>query len=222
MAAAGRLLAPGRRVLDLPGRRGPHPRRVLPGRLVPARRRRSWRSGFTHMVTDWVDLGAWLVTAVLVFCMVPRALRWLAPLLLLTGAFVGAVRQRRHRRPVRTVPGRRRVAVGPVAGPGDRPGCRRGWARSASASPARSSRPPGSASRSWWSAWPARPAGPAGEPRACGRPALRGADRRRLRGGQPALHRVVARRRGCRARSCPWSTRWSPTARASSPSPSTA
>jgi len=45
--------------------------------------------GFTHMISDWVDLAAWLVTAVLVFCMLPRALRWLAPTLLLTGVLVG-------------------------------------------------------------------------------------------------------------------------------------
>ena len=45
--------------------------------------------GLTHLATDWIDLGAWLVTAVLVFCMVPTYLRWLAPLLLLTGVFVG-------------------------------------------------------------------------------------------------------------------------------------
>ncbi len=45
--------------------------------------------GLTHMVTDWVDLAAWLVTAVLVFFMVPAVLRWVAPLLLLAGVFVG-------------------------------------------------------------------------------------------------------------------------------------
>lgn len=45
--------------------------------------------GATHMVSDWVDLGAWLVTAILVFWMVPGHLRWLAPLLLMTGEFVG-------------------------------------------------------------------------------------------------------------------------------------
>ena len=45
--------------------------------------------GLTHLATDWVDLGAWLVTAVLVFCMLPAFLRWLAPLLLLTGMFLG-------------------------------------------------------------------------------------------------------------------------------------
>jgi hypothetical protein len=45
--------------------------------------------GMNHLATDWVDLGAWLVTAVIVFCMLPGFLRWLAPLLLLTGVFVG-------------------------------------------------------------------------------------------------------------------------------------
>ena len=45
--------------------------------------------GATHMVSDWVDLAAWLVTGVLMFCMLPRALRWLAPMLLLTGTFAG-------------------------------------------------------------------------------------------------------------------------------------
>ena len=45
--------------------------------------------GITHLASDWIDLMAWLVTAVLVFCMVPTYLRWLAPLLLLTGAFLG-------------------------------------------------------------------------------------------------------------------------------------
>jgi hypothetical protein len=45
--------------------------------------------GLTHLATDWVDLGAWLVTAVLVFCMLPGFLRWLAPLLVMTGAFLG-------------------------------------------------------------------------------------------------------------------------------------
>ena len=46
--------------------------------------------GLNHMVTDWVDLAAWLVASVLIFCMVPRALRWVAPLLLLAGVFTGA------------------------------------------------------------------------------------------------------------------------------------
>ena len=75
--------------------------------------------GATHMVSDWVDLAAWLVTGVLMFCMLPRALRWLAPMLLLTGHLRRPLRQRGHRRPVRALPGRRRVALGPVAGAGD-------------------------------------------------------------------------------------------------------
>ena len=45
--------------------------------------------GLTHLATDWIDLAAWLVTAVLVFCMLPAYLRWLGPLLLMTGAFLG-------------------------------------------------------------------------------------------------------------------------------------
>jgi len=44
--------------------------------------------GLNHMISDWVDLGAWLVTALLIFVMVPPVLRWLAPLLLLTGTFL--------------------------------------------------------------------------------------------------------------------------------------
>jgi uncharacterized membrane protein len=46
--------------------------------------------GVQHLATDWVDLVAWLVTVVLVFCMLPTFLRWLAPLLLLTVVFAGA------------------------------------------------------------------------------------------------------------------------------------
>jgi uncharacterized membrane protein len=46
--------------------------------------------GLNHMVTDWVDLAAWLVTGVLLFCMLPRVVRWVAPMLLLTGLFSGA------------------------------------------------------------------------------------------------------------------------------------
>ena len=79
MSGAARLLHPAGRLLDLSGRRGPH-RRASPTR--PGRscsRHRSWRSGVNHLATDWVDLGAWLVTAVLVFCMLPGFLRWLAP-----------------------------------------------------------------------------------------------------------------------------------------------
>ncbi len=45
--------------------------------------------GVHNMVSDWVDLAAWLTTAALIFTMVPPVLRWLAPLLLLTGVFIG-------------------------------------------------------------------------------------------------------------------------------------
>ncbi len=46
--------------------------------------------GLTHMVTDWVDLVAWSVTGLLLFVLLPGVLRWLAPMLLLTGVFAGA------------------------------------------------------------------------------------------------------------------------------------
>lgn len=46
--------------------------------------------GFHHMVVDWVDLDAWLLTGLLVFLLVPRRLRWLAPLLLTVAFYVGA------------------------------------------------------------------------------------------------------------------------------------
>ena len=45
--------------------------------------------GVHNLVSDWVDLAAWLVTAALIYVMVPSVLRWLAPLLLLTGIFIG-------------------------------------------------------------------------------------------------------------------------------------
>jgi len=45
--------------------------------------------GFHHQVTDWIDLGAWLVTGVLLFAMLPASLRWLSALILLTPLFVG-------------------------------------------------------------------------------------------------------------------------------------
>ncbi len=88
MAGAARLLHPVAALLDLPGRRGPHPEGLLPGGLVPAPGPAHGPRAH-HMVTDWVDLAAWLVTAVLIFAMVPPVLRWLAPLLLLTGVFLG-------------------------------------------------------------------------------------------------------------------------------------
>ena len=43
--------------------------------------------GFHHQVVDWMDLYAWLASAVLLFFLVPRYLRWLAVLITLTGIF---------------------------------------------------------------------------------------------------------------------------------------
>jgi uncharacterized membrane protein len=43
--------------------------------------------GFHHEVVDWMDLYAWLASAVLLFFLVPRYLRWLAVLITLTGIF---------------------------------------------------------------------------------------------------------------------------------------
>jgi uncharacterized membrane protein len=45
--------------------------------------------GFHHEVVDWMDLYAWLLSAVLLFFFVPRYLRWLAVLITLTGIFTG-------------------------------------------------------------------------------------------------------------------------------------
>ena len=45
--------------------------------------------GFHHEVVDWIDLYAWLVSAVLLFFLVPRSLRWLAVLVTLAGVFTG-------------------------------------------------------------------------------------------------------------------------------------
>jgi uncharacterized membrane protein len=45
--------------------------------------------GFHHEVVDWMDLYAWLASAVLLFFLVPRYLRWLAVLITLTGIFTG-------------------------------------------------------------------------------------------------------------------------------------
>jgi hypothetical protein len=45
--------------------------------------------GVQHHVVDWVDLGAWLVAGLLVFCMLPVSLRWLGALLTLTPIFIG-------------------------------------------------------------------------------------------------------------------------------------
>ena len=45
--------------------------------------------GFHHQVVDWMDLYAWLASAVLLFFLVPRYLRWLAVLITLTGIYTG-------------------------------------------------------------------------------------------------------------------------------------
>ncbi len=43
--------------------------------------------GFHHLVVDWMDLYFWLASAVLLFFLVPRSLRWLAVLVTLIGIF---------------------------------------------------------------------------------------------------------------------------------------
>ncbi len=45
--------------------------------------------GFHHEIVDWLDLFAWLVTAVLIFVLLPTSMRWVAALLLLAPAFGG-------------------------------------------------------------------------------------------------------------------------------------
>lgn len=45
--------------------------------------------GFRHMVVDWVDLMAWMVTGVLLFVLVRAPLRWVAALVVLTPALLG-------------------------------------------------------------------------------------------------------------------------------------
>ena len=150
--------------------------------------------GLTHMVTDWVDLAAWLVTAVLIFCMLPSALRWLAP----AAAPDRGVRRRRSPAGAPT-PCSCRSWWSPCGGgtggrTGRRRGCRPGSVRSASASPVRSSRPRGSACPSCSSAWPARPAGQAGAD-GCGDRTRRPLRRHRARHvppGEPPVPRLVA------------------------------
>ena len=46
--------------------------------------------GFHHELADWTDLVAWLATGVLLFFLFPVGLRWLAALVLIAPAFVGA------------------------------------------------------------------------------------------------------------------------------------
>lgn len=43
--------------------------------------------GVHHLTTDWLDLAAWLVTAVLLFRFLPEGVRWLAPLLALASSY---------------------------------------------------------------------------------------------------------------------------------------
>jgi uncharacterized membrane protein len=45
--------------------------------------------GMHHQVVDWMDLGAWLLTGVLLFVLLPVSLRWVAGLVTLTPIFVG-------------------------------------------------------------------------------------------------------------------------------------
>lgn len=45
--------------------------------------------GFHHEVVDWVDLVAWIVSAVVLFLLLPRSLRWLAALVGMSGFFMG-------------------------------------------------------------------------------------------------------------------------------------
>jgi hypothetical protein len=46
--------------------------------------------GFHHVVVDWMDLIAWLVTTALLFVLLPTSLRWLSGLLALTPALLGS------------------------------------------------------------------------------------------------------------------------------------
>jgi hypothetical protein len=43
--------------------------------------------GFTHEIVDWTDLVAWVVTGFLIFLLLPRSVRWVAALLMLTPFF---------------------------------------------------------------------------------------------------------------------------------------
>ena len=45
--------------------------------------------GFRHGIVDWMDLFAWIAAAVLIFAFLPVAVRWVAPLLLLTTILSG-------------------------------------------------------------------------------------------------------------------------------------
>ena len=45
--------------------------------------------GFHHLVSDWMDLYAWIATGILLFVILPASLRWLAALIAVTPIFVG-------------------------------------------------------------------------------------------------------------------------------------
>ena len=45
--------------------------------------------GFHHLVSDWMDLYAWIATGILLFVLLPASLRWLAALIAVTPIFVG-------------------------------------------------------------------------------------------------------------------------------------
>jgi hypothetical protein len=45
--------------------------------------------GVHHMVADWVDLSAWVVTAILLFVLLPASLRWLTALVAVGPFFLG-------------------------------------------------------------------------------------------------------------------------------------
>jgi hypothetical protein len=46
--------------------------------------------GVHHLASDWLDLGAWIGAGIVLFLLLPKSLRWIAPLLLLTDAFTGS------------------------------------------------------------------------------------------------------------------------------------
>jgi hypothetical protein len=45
--------------------------------------------GFRHAVTDWMDLGAWLVSGLLLFVLLPASVRWLSLFILMTATYAG-------------------------------------------------------------------------------------------------------------------------------------
>jgi uncharacterized membrane protein len=45
--------------------------------------------GFRHEVTDWMDLGAWLISGLLLFVLLPASVRWLSLFILMTATYAG-------------------------------------------------------------------------------------------------------------------------------------